>query len=309
MSGGSLLSRLKFWEPEETVGHAWDDYLHRVADTPSHPDAAVALSDMSSALGVFFRGLGGDHGVAIKAGGETQSHHRRRFRRRLARASEGVSRARYDGSELLLPETLDVFPERATNRRLYLWLAALAVFSVEAENAPVDPLQADVARLARAANDARNALATLPGLKPLRDEIYARARAARPRLALPPVEERLERWICEELEGAERTQSNDLLDRALIGDVAARAALVAPKGYKPFRPVPAWLERGAPPPAGPRRGAEEDPSPGSGAADEAKKKRAAERRKSDQADRRDSLILHRFESILAMADFLNLNRA
>ena len=309
MSGSSFLSRLRFWEPEETVGHAWDDYLHRAADTPSHPDAAVALSDMSGALGVFFRGLGGNHGVAIKAGAATQSHHRRRFRRRLARASESVSTARYDGLELLLPETLDVFSERATNRRLYLWLAALAVFSSDTEAAPVDPLQADVARLARSAYDARGALAALPGLKPLRDELYARARAARPCLALPPIEERIERWICEELDGARRTASDDVLDRALMGDAEARGTLVAPKGYKPFRPVSVWLDRGAPPIASPRRNADESPTPGSGAADGDKKKRAAKRRKSDQADRRDSLILHRFESILAMADFLNLNRA
>lgn len=309
MSTGSLLSRLKFWEPEETVGHAWDDYLHRVADTPSHPDAAISLSEMSGALGVFFRGLGGDHGVAIKAGAEVQSRHRRRLRRRLARASESVARAKYDGSELLLPETLDAFPDRAANRRLYLWLAALAVFSADAETMPTDPLQADVARLSRARNDARNAVAALPGLKSLRNELYARAGAARPRLALPPIEARIEQSIRDELEGAERNAPGDALGLALAGDAAARATLVAPKGYRSFRPVPVWLYRDAPPPASPRRSAQEAPTPGSGAADDAKKKRTAERCKSDQTDRRDSLILHRFESILAMADFLNLNRA
>lgn len=309
MSGGSFFSRLKLWEPEETVGHAWDDYLHRVADTPNHPDAAVALSDMSGALGVFFRGLGGDHGVAIKAGAATPSHHRRRFRRRLARASESVASARYDGSELLLPEALDAFPERAANRKLYLWLAALAVFSAEADAAPVDPLQADVARLARSVAAARAAVAALPGLKSLQDELYARALAARPGLVLPPVEARVEQWICAELGAAEGATIDDELARALAGDAAARATLVAPKGYKPFRPVPVWLDRSAPPSASPRRSADETPTPGSGAADDKRKKRAAERQKTDQADRRDSLILHRFESILAMADFLNLNRA
>jgi len=309
MSGRSFWPSLKFWEPEETVGHAWDDYLHRIADTPSYPDAAVALVDMSNALGVFFRGLGGDHGVAIKAGATVQSHHRRRFRRRLARASEKISRARYDGSELLLPETLDVFPERATNRRLYLWLAALAVFSADTGAAPVDPLQADLARLVRATDNVRTAIAAVPGLKPLRDEIYAHARTARPTLALPPIEARIEQWICDELEGVARTATHDALGLALAGDVSARTSLVAPKNYKPFRPVPVWIDRDAPATASPRRATQEAPAPGSGAADDAKKKRAAERRKSDQADRRDSLILHRFESILAMADFLNLNRA
>lgn len=309
MSGGGLLSRLKFWEPEETVGHAWDEYLHRVGDTPAFPEAAVALSEVSGALGVFFRGLGGDHGVAIKAGAETTSHHRRRFRRRLARVSESVAVARYDGAELLLPEKLDVFAERAANRRLYLWLAAQAVFSADEAMTPDDPLQADVARLARALADARAALAAAPGLAPIRDELYAAARATRLGLPRPPVETRVEEWICAALDGASPQAPDDALSRALGGDAQALATLAAPKGYRPFRPVPVWLDRRAAQAPSPARGRGDAPAPGSGATDEAKKKRAAERRKSDQAERRDSLILHRFESILAMADFLNLNRA
>ena len=309
MTGGSFLSRLKLWEPEETVGHAWDDYLHRVGDTPAYPEAAVTLAEMSGPLGVFFRGLGGDHGVAIKAGAETLSQHRRRFRRRLARVNESVATARYDGAELLLPERFDVFADRAANRRLYLWLAAQAVFSAEDVVAPRDPLQADVARLARAAADARNAVALLPGLAPIRDELYRNERAARLDLARPPIEARLEEWICAELDCVAPQAPDDALARALAGDAQALATLVAPKGYRPFRPAPVWLDRRAPPSASPRRTGGDAPAPGSGAADEARKKRAAERQKSDQADRRDSLILHRFESILAMADFLNLNRA
>jgi len=309
MSGGSFFSRLKFWEPEETIGHAWDDFLHRVADTPSYPEAAVALSDVSGALGVFFRGLGGDRGVAIKAGAETTSHHRRRLRRRLARVNENVATARYDGAELVLPEKLDAFPDRAANRRLYLWLAAQAVFSSDAVETRTDPLQADVAQLSRAVADARAAVVAMPGLASIRDELYSAARAARPDLDRPPIEARIEQWIRSELAGERAPSSDDALAMALAGDVVALSALEAPKGYRPFRPAPVWLDRRPPPHAGPRRQTDEAPAPGTGAADEAKKKRAAERRKSDQADRRDSLILHRFESILAMADFLNLNRA
>lgn len=306
---GSFLSRLRLWEPEETIGHAWDDYLHRVGDTPSHPEASVALSDMSGALGVFFRGLGGDRGVAIKAGGETHSKHRRRLRRRLARVDETVSAARYDGVELLLPERIDAFPQRETNRRLYLWLAALAVHGAGEEEPPRDPLQADVAWLWRAAADARRALAQTPGLAPLQRDLYAAARAARPQRKLPPVEAAIERWICAELAGEAHENPCDALAQALGGDAQSLATLVAPKGYRPFRPMPVWLDRRATPQPSPRRNGDAAPTPGSGAADTDQKKRAAERRKSDQAERRDSLILHRFESILAMADFLNLNRA
>ena len=309
MSGDGLLSRLRLWEPEETVGLAWDDFLHRVADTPAYPEAAINLTEMSGALGVFFRGLGGDRGVAIKAVGEARSKHRRRFRRRLARADETVATARYDGAELLLPDRLDAFPERETNRKLYLWLAALAVNSSEGCALSRDPLQADVAWLSRAAAEADMTAKNSPGLAPLQRQLYGAALVARPALKLPPIEAAVERWIRAELAGETHTASDDALTRALAGDAGALAALVAPKNYKPFRPVPVWLDRRAAPAPSPRRNADAAPSPGSGAADTQQKKRAAERQKSDQAERRDSLILHRFESILAMADFLNLNRA
>ena len=309
MTGESFFSRFKFWEPEETVGHAWDDFLHRVGDAPEYDAAAVTLAEVSGALGVFFRGLGGDRGVAIKAGGETQSRHRRRFRRRLARASESVAVARYDGVDLLLPERVAVFRDRALNRKLYLWLAAQAAHSDGVVAQPDDLLQADVARLSRALIDANRAVERMPGLAPLRDEVYAAARAGRPDVALPPIEQRIEDWIRARLDGAAPAPADDRLARALDGDEDALRSLVAPAVYRPYRPVAVWLERRPQPTPGLRRRSDDAAEPGSGAADKSQKKRSAERRATDQADRRDSLILHRFESILAMADFLNLNRA
>ena len=69
-----------------------------------------------------------------------------------------------------------------------------------------------------------------------------------------------------------------------------------------------WAERAPPPPAGEKRSDADAPEPGGESADGEEKSLKAERRKSDRADRRDSLILHRFESILSFADFLNINR-
>ena len=62
------------------------------------------------------------------------------------------------------------------------------------------------------------------------------------------------------------------------------------------------------PQAAAQRRDDDAPEPGGQTADGAEKTLKAERRKSDQAQRRDSLILHRFESILSFADFLNINR-
>ncbi len=312
MSGDGLLSRLRLWEPEETVGLAWDDFLHRVADTPAYPEAAVTLSDMSGALGVFFRGPRRRPWRCDQGRRRSAEQASPRLPAAARARDETVATARYDGAELLLPEAAGRFSRRAANRKLYLWLAALAVFSAEAV-AAVAPIRCrQMSRASRAgrrrhARQARGSTRSCAVARPA----LRRALAARPALKLPPIEAAVERWIRAELAGETHTASDDALTRALAGDAGALAALVAPKDYKPFRPVPVWLHRRAAPAA--RSAAQSQtttPGPGSGAsADTQRKKRAAERQKSDQAERRDSLILHRFESILAMADFLNLNRA
>lgn len=303
------LLRWKFWEPEESVGHAWDAVSARWRDAARYPQEGVALVSMQGALGTLFRGLGGDHGVAIKIGGETASRHRRAFSRRMARASELVQTARFDGGELLLPETIDALPTRALNRDLYIWLAGCAAVADPVAPPPPDRLQADVSSLVLGHALGEAAVERFPGLAGVRDRVYAAALAERPTIAAPPVEAEIESWICDRLAGAESRSARDDLSCALRGDVAALARLRAPANYRPFRPTPMWLDRRAPAAPGPRRKEDRDEAPGSGASEGATKKRAAERRPGDQADRRDSLILHRFESILSMVDFLNINRA
>ena len=88
------------------------------------------------------------------------------------------------------------------------------------------------------------------------------------------------------------------------GDLAALPA--APAGYRPCLPVPLWLDLRHPQ-AGARSEVESRETVGTPEESEGGPKRAR-RHKSDQADRKDSLILHRFEAILSWAEFLNLNR-
>ncbi|MDE3175367.1 MAG: VWA domain-containing protein [Pseudomonadota bacterium] len=294
----SALGWLKFWEPEETVGRAFDAASERLVDAPHFPEAVVNLTEMRGRIGVLFRGLGGAPGVIIKAGSERASEHRRGWLKRLARAQERVARPQFDGVELLLPERLDALPSRALNQDLYLWLAALAVVDVGECLDIADPLHADVASLMRAVAASRALVSAAPGLAAMRDRLYAAALGLRPPLAAPRAEAAVEIWIRAALAGAPTD-----LTAALADDLAA------PAGYRRHRPVPVWLDWRAPPRAGAPRQGEGDDAPGSGGADEAERKLAAERRAADQANRRDNLILHRFETILSLADFLNINRA
>lgn len=295
----------KFWEPEEAVGTLWDSCVDQPDASRRHPAAAVCLARVKGGLGVLFRGLGGESGVEIKAGGENLSRHRRTWRRRLARDAERMETARFDGLTLLLPEKIDAFPSVDLNRNLYLWLAALAVAARPCEESPADPLRRDIVRLRQIFRDCERAVELFPGLAALRDALGGQTLGARPFLIGPPLETELENWIRARLAG-EPLKVEAPLQRALSGDERALHSLSAHPSYKTYRPVLMWGERVAPPAGGEKR--RDDPEPGGDSAEGAEKTLKAERRKSDQTERRDSLILHRFESILSFADFLNINR-
>ncbi|WP_244406235.1 nitric oxide reductase activation protein NorD [Methylocella silvestris] len=300
--------RVKFWEPEEAVGTLWDGFVEGLEIAPSYPEAAVELAQERGALAVLFRGLGGERGVEVKAGGGVRATHRRSWRRRLAREAERVQAAHFDGATLLLPERIDIFSEPELNRKLYLWLAALAVVSAPPDAGETDPLRRDVARLRKVTQDCEEAVSLFPGLRSIRDELYPACLASRAVFRGPPLEAEIEAWIRARLAQEPEHPSDTPLSRALAGMGRADDVLTAPADYRSFRPLLLWGERSPLREAGPSRAKDGDHEAGSGASDGAEKARAAQRRKSDQADRRDSLILHRFESILSFADFLNINR-
>ncbi|WP_374545061.1 nitric oxide reductase D protein, partial [Rhodoblastus sp.] len=307
MSLWGALVGSKFWEPEEAVGSLWNRFVDTLDAAPSYPEAAVALASVRGSLGVLFRGLGGERGVEIKAGADDLSHHRRSWRRRLARDRERVKCARFDGSTLFLPEQIDEFADPALNRQLYLWLAALAAAAKPGAPADDDPLRRDILRLRRADADAEAAVELYPGLRSIRAALYAATLVARPARQGPPLEAEIEDWIRARL-GCAPAYRDTTLQRALAGDNAALNSLRAPADYRTYRPILLWGELSPAPAPGGRRLGDEPHEPGAGAEQGAEKTLKAKRRKSDQADRRDSLILHRFEAILSFGDFLNLNR-
>ena len=81
---------LELTELEEQTGRLW----HRMVGAPSsyrhYPEAAVSLDDVHTALGIFFRGLGGAPGVGIVAGTPQSSEHRLTMRQRLGLMKESL---------------------------------------------------------------------------------------------------------------------------------------------------------------------------------------------------------------------------
>jgi len=279
------------FEPEEMVGGLWHRLVGDLDPTPHFPEAAVELESIAEALAVTFRGLGGEGSVELRSATPEVSHHRLTWRRRLGRSEDRLATARFDGETLFLPATLDVLPTAVMNRRLYLWLVAWSVCEDTCAAAPSDPLQRDLLRLWVACDTTNRVLEQFPGLRPIYRELAGAYLAVRPQRPLPPVESDIEAGVRGVLEDGQM--------RELAGP--------APGGYRPFLPVPLWGERLALPEREGTRRDEEDVSE-SGGGDDGSGTLKARRKDGSEAERKDSLILHRFESILSWTEFLNLNR-
>lgn len=295
------------WEPEETVGKLWHAWAAGFDAPQASPEAAVRLEDEVARLSVLFRGLGGSAAVEIRACARRLSDHRLSWRRRLGTMAEEVEQASFDGEILRLPASVTVFGDPALNRAAYSWLTALAAFADRFPAPGADHLQTDLRRLGAVHRSIRLAQAACPGLVPLSSRLAARYLERRPVSRLPRAEATLEGAIRVTLGAPDPTPAVAALVEAFAGDDPILNELIAPRGYRPMRPVPFWPVFHPPETAAVRRDDQPDPQPGA-AGETIEKSRKGKRQKSDQAESRDSLILHKFEAILSFAEFLNLNR-
>ena len=287
----SLLEKL---ELEETVGRLWHRLVGDAPSWPHHPQAAVGLDAVRGALAVFFRGLGGDAGVSITSASLKTSTHRLSWRQRIGMDDERLAVSSRDEVSLSLPDVIDVFADPGLNRDLYFWLAAYFAVLPAAGPVPGDPLAADLAFLQRADTASRMTLARFPGLRRRHAALSAALLASRPQ---------------RRLNGAEAEVENRVLALLRGEPMPSAAVAAAPHGYRPFLPVPLWgeaLHRGT---GAHAEDAEDGEAGGRKEEQDAPdKRRAAERKTQDNADRKDPLILNRFEKILAFADMVNVNR-
>jgi nitric oxide reductase NorD protein len=289
------------WEPEESIGKLWHAYASRLDAPGVHDGARVDLSEVAGRLAVLFRGLGGDPAVEIKAVAEEVSHHRLALRRRLGTPAEQVPRASFDGAALRLPASLAVYPAREANGALYLWLAACAAHAPAAPRHD-DPLASDLGAIRAAQTMVEATLAAAPGFRALYADLCRAHLALRPRSALPAEEAAVEALIRHAL-----GDPAPLCERARALREADPDTLRAPRRYRPFRPVPLWPDLRRPGRSHADQ-VEDRETDGSAESADSGKSRRARRRRSDLIDRKDSFILHKFEAILAWAEFINLNR-
>lgn len=289
------------WEPEETVGKIWHFLASRMDPPPRFADAAVRFDQMQGRAAVLFRGLGGGHDVDVKPVADVVSRNRISLRRKLAFDADYAARSSFDGHCLRLPAELAIFPQCEDNERLFLWLAASAAHAPPV-NVPNDPLLTDLAAISAGIAMTRTTLAAAPGLA----EMWRRLSTAHLQLRRTPQLRETEAQV-------------ELLIRYLLGDpVMPEPSLLAgftdppagwhaPKGYRPFLPVPMWpdLRRVT---AG--NASEVETVATKGDAEEAGDgtARKSRRMKADQPERKDSIILYSFEALLSWAEMMNINR-
>ena len=265
----------------------------------------MKLDQFKTSLSVFFHALGGPGGVELAASGKERSGHRLSFRRRIGADQEKTDRTSFDGAVLRLPSEIACFPEQELNRALYFWLAA---YFADAP-APLPDLEErdflwDCAFLQQAGRTTRMLLQTYPGLAPVWEKLTRFLLQNRPDHNLPDMEKAVEKVVRSYL-AARNVTDFQLAEQQL----EALKNLPKPRNYKTFLPVPLWgdviegktIARETPP--------DEDFSEeGDSAQDDSGKKRKAQRRNLDQAQRDDGFALHIYDKLLSVVDMVNLNR-
>ncbi|KAI96135.1 protein norD [Rhodomicrobium udaipurense JA643] len=290
---------MQLLELEETVGRFWHSFAGNTRTWPRFEAAAVKLEDMQSMLAVCFRGFGGDATVQLVGARERTSGHRLRMRQRLGLGEEKLVHPARDEQVLMLPPVIDLLPDQALNRDLYLWLAA-AMATMRCD--PVvesDPLRRDLERLQRGADLGAAVIEAFPGMEPRCRRLCAALLAVRKRGKLPRAEQMIEDRVI-----------NLLREGAGLPPLSRQFKLPvsAPPGYLPMLPVPLWPEALLRGEADSRHTADE-PASGGACGDAPAGRHTAVREKTDtKKNERSPFILNRFEKILAMAEMVNVNR-
>ncbi len=284
---------LDLMDPEETVGNLWHDMANGIGAAVSHPEAGITLACVRPSLAVLFRGLGGAPGVELAEAPATLVQHRLPLRRKLGADRDREWIARFDGERLTLPPVITAFPDPALNRAAYFWLTALAATADVAQmdidrNGPAY----DCAQIRANATAADAAYAACPGLRAAYDDMARHCVEARPDVMRPAQEAALETAIREQLGGS----TPDLTPSP------------AARGYMPMAPVAIWLRFAAPGRGDAAQDAAPDPAAPPPTAARTNRK-LGERKDQDQQNRKDSFIIHRFESILSWVESMNINRS
>ena len=278
---------------EEWVGQQWHRLITRAAQT-EHPEAAVSLEQVQRTLGLLFRAGGGPGAAKLGAGTAQAVGGPRGWLQRVAGSGRQAHLAQREPERMNLPPRIAVFSERALNRALYLWLAALGAVWDEVAR-PSAGWVADN----RAA--ARRVLQRFPGLAPSWQQLLRAQLALRPDPArLPAAEQASERAL------------QAALAASLAGEETDAAG--AWRALTPDRLAPVWVW------LSPASGHEADAVASRDVAETTAPRedetptvqddtRRRARRTEDDSQRGGLMMFFRAESILSWGEYVKVHRA
>ncbi len=310
---------LEFTELEEQAGRFWHWMVGSTASVPHYPQAAVALDQVRPALGVFFRGLGGAAGIAIQSGTPQSSGHRLAWRQRLGLVQESLTDIDCTAQRMVLPASLDYFPDTELNRLHYFWLAAFFASAFHtsyrpqvttvAESPNADPLQNDLVFLHQAYWISSTTCKHHPGLLSVYQQLCHALLAQRPHRSLPEQEQMIEAVIRAMLGQPVSTSKVSTCWHTLQQTTPDFSPYRAGKQYQTFLPVPLWgsINLNNTTASANADGAVDHADPGENTS-AFQFKKPAHRHKQDQSMRDDPLLLNRFEKLLSWSEMVNVNR-
>jgi len=171
---------------EVFVGQIWDRLINRVV-AKGYPCAVIRFDQIEKTAGIYFRALGGDSGLSLKATQPIVINSKQSWLRRISGIEQTADYVWSDCDALYLPVSIETFPDPQLNRDLYFWLIALAARTPDQKtgNWLVDNQQAT-----------RLLLETFSGLKQRYHQLVQATLAIRPVIDSLPQEQAVqEHWI------------------------------------------------------------------------------------------------------------------
>ncbi len=269
---------------EELVGRVWHKLITRAAST-EFDAARVTLAEMRRPIELLFRAAGGSPLLGLREAQDQRRGGPRGWLQRVAGSGFEAALPALDTNSLALPANLAVFNERALNRDLYIWLAALAAFH--------NPSGGWIASNLRAT---AWALASFPGLRVRFDRLLAAHLTQRPNpLSLSGPAAQAEQAVRAALSASPETTAVDSFDATL------QAADVAP--------VWLWLSSSDERVSAHKRDHRDETAAESNAPPtqtDNKRRRAQET--DNPQDRSGMMMFFRAESVLSWSELVRVNR-
>ena len=267
---------------EEQVGRIWHRLVTKVAQD-RYPQANVTLAQVERTAGILFRAVGGDCGLQLEAVMATEHRAVRGWLQRLAGSGRKIELSWRDERSLRLPACIDLFPSRALNRDLYLWLAVLAA----GEDMSEEPWFSKNQRLTQLA------LQQFPGLRIRYQRLVDAHLNQRPH----PAKMR-----------PDAAQQELAIRQALLNPTAGNAL---PMASRAPHPVPLWLHP-APPIADGKASSSDDTGQNSHSTAPAQEFGDNRRRQGEQTAKpkeNNGLITIRMDNILSWGDYTKVDRS